>query len=84
MSSIAPSWPRTYWRQSRAHRYSLLFALPLLVAYEALAAILGYGEPQAIRNGADVLLKSAFMALLGQHGPLVFGVLLIAGALDLI
>jgi hypothetical protein len=84
MSSIAPSWPRTYWRQSRAPRYSLLFALPLLVAYEALAAILGYGEAQAIRNGADVLLKSAFMALLGHHGPLVFGVLLIGLALWLV
>ena len=84
MSSTASSWPRTYWRQSRAHRYSLLFALPLLVAYEALAAILGHGEEQAIRNGADVHLKSAFMALLGQHGPLVFGVLLIGVALWLV
>jgi hypothetical protein len=84
MSSVALSWPRTYWRQSRAHRYSLLFALPLLVAYEVLAAILGHGEAQAIRNGADVLLKTAFMAVLGEHGPLVFGVLLIAVALWLV
>jgi hypothetical protein len=84
MSSPAPSWPRTYWRQSRAHRYSLLFALPLLVAYEALAAILGHGEAQAIRNGADVLLKTAFMTVLGEHGPLVFGVLLIGVALWLV
>jgi hypothetical protein len=84
MSSVALSWPRTYWRQSRAHRYSLLFALPLLVAYEVLAAILGHGETQAIRNGADVLLKTAFMAVLGEHGPLVFGVLLIAVALWLV
>ena len=84
MRSIAPSWPHTYWRQSRAHRYSLLFALPLLVAYEVLAAILGHGEAQAIRNGADVLLKSAFMALLGEHGPLIFGVVLIGVALWLV
>jgi hypothetical protein len=84
MSSVALSWPRTYWRQSRAHRYTLLFALPLLVAYEVLAAILGHGEAQAIRNGADVLLKTAFMAVLGEHGPLVFGVLLIAVALWLV
>lgn len=84
MSSTALSWPRTYWRQSRAHRYSLLFALPLLVAYEVLAAILGHGEAQAIRNGADVLLKTAFMAVLGEHGPLVFGVLLIGVALWLV
>lgn len=84
MSSTALSWPRTYWRQSRAHRYSLLFALPLLIAYEVLAAILGHGEAQAIRNGADVLLKTAFMAVLGEHGPLVFGVLLIGVALWLV
>lgn len=84
MSSTAPSWPRIYWRQSRAHRYSLLFALPLLVAYEALATVLGHGEAQAIRNGADVLLKSAFIALLGEHGPLVFGGLLIGVALWLV
>lgn len=84
MSSTALSWPRMYWRQSRAHRYSLLFALPLLVAYEVLAAILGHGEAQAIRNGADVLLKTAFMAVLGEHGPLVFGVVLIGVALWLV
>src|SRR5687768_3695165 len=84
MSATALSWPRIYWRQSRAHRYSLLFALPLLVAYELLAAALGYGEPEAIRNGADVLLKSAFIALLGAHGPLVFGALLIGLSLWLV
>jgi hypothetical protein len=77
MSTTRLSWPRTYWRQSRSHRYSLLFALPLLILYEALAAILGHGEPQAIRNGADVLMKSVFTALLGPYGPLVFGALLI-------
>jgi hypothetical protein len=84
MSGTAPSWPRAYWRQSRAHRYSLLFALPLLVAYEVMAAALGHGETQAIRNGADVLLKSAFIALLGARGPLVFGGLLIGVSLWLV
>ena len=84
MSSTALSWPRVYWRQSRAHRYSLLFALPLLVAYEVLAAVLGHGEAQAIRNGADVLLKSVFITLLGEHGPLVFGALLIGVSLWLL
>ena len=67
MSTAAQSWPRIYWRQSRSHRYSLLFALPLLVAYEAMAAILGHGEAQAIRNGADVLLKTEMGA--GHGGP---------------
>lgn len=84
MRATGLSWSRSYWRQSRAHRYSLLFALPLLVAYEALAAVVGHGEPQAIRNGADVLLKSVFVAVLGAHGPLVFGVLLIGVSLWLV
>jgi hypothetical protein len=84
MSSPALSWPRVYWRQSRAHRYSLLFALPLLLAYEVMAAVLGHGEPQAIRNGADVLLKSVFITLLGARGPLVFGALLIGVSLWLV
>ena len=84
MSSPALSWPRVYWRQSRAHRYSLLFALPLLLAYEVMAAVLGHGEPQAIRNGADVLLKSVFITLLGPRGPLVFGALLIGVSLWLV
>ena len=84
MSSTALSWPRVYWRQSRAHRYSLLFALPLLLAYEVTAAVLGHGEPQAIRNGADVLLKSVFITLLGARGPLVFGALLIGVSLWLV
>jgi hypothetical protein len=81
LSTTAASAPRRYWRHSRAHRYSLLFALPLLVLYEVLAAVLGYGESEVIRNGADVILKSAFIALLGRHGPLVFGALLIGVAL---
>jgi hypothetical protein len=84
MSSPALAWPRVYWRQSRAHRYSLLFALPLLVTYEVMAAVLGHGEPQAIRNGADVLLKSVFITLLGARGPLVFGVVLIGVSLWLV
>jgi hypothetical protein len=84
MGAPALSVPRSYWRHSRAHRYSLLFALPLLIVYEVLAAVLGHGEPQAIRNGADVLLKSAFVAILGSQGPLVFGALLIGASLWLV
>jgi hypothetical protein len=80
----AVAGPRKYWRQSRAHRYSLLFALPLLILYEVMAAVLGYGETEVIRNGADVILKSAFIALLGHYGPYVFGVLLIGVALWLV
>ena len=63
----------SYFDVSRSPRYSVLFALPLLVAYEALAAALaGPRSSSQIRNGADVLLKEAFIAVAGPNGPLVF------------
>ena len=66
-----------YWRASRAPRYSLTFALPLLVAYEALAFSLSHEAMTGVRNGADVLLKSAFVLLGGRGGLIAFGVLLV-------
>ncbi|MDQ2932059.1 MAG: CPBP family intramembrane metalloprotease [Gemmatimonadota bacterium] len=68
---------KTYWRASRAPRYSFTFALPLLALYELLAAVLPVGETHGVRNGADVILKSVFYAVLGHWGPLAFGVLLV-------
>src|SRR5215510_5437914 len=62
----------SYFGVSRAPRYSVLFALPLLVVYEVLAATLaqpGHGE---IRNGADALLRTAFTAFAGPYGPSIF------------
>lgn len=71
-ASKAPSRRQSYWDASRSPRYSLLFALPLLVFYEALAVArpvrVGGGE---IRNGADVILREASYALLGVWGPTV-------------
>ena len=64
--------PRSYWSASRAPRYTLVFALPLLVFYEVLAAMLSYASG-GVRNGADVLIKSAFMAVAGPYGPALFG-----------
>ena len=68
-----------YWRLARAPRYSLTFALPLLVAYEVLAFSLSGDEVVGVRNGADVLLKSLFLALGGRSGLIVFGALLVGG-----
>jgi hypothetical protein len=63
----------SYFQVSRAPRYSVLFALPLLVGYEGLAAMLaGPRSESQIRNGADVLLKDAFIAVAGRNGPLIF------------
>jgi hypothetical protein len=66
-----------YWQASRAPRYSLSFAFPLLVAYETLAFTLSHQAMTGVRNGADVLLKSAFVLLGGRNGLIVFGVLLV-------
>jgi len=76
---------RDYWSASKSHRYSLLFALPLLLAYETLEAISPVrASGGVVRNGADVLLTSVFTAMLGPRGPLVLMALVIGGALVLI
>jgi hypothetical protein len=66
-----------YWGATRAPRYSILFALPLLLLYEALAALLTRTAAVQVRNGADVLLKSLFTAFGGVDGLTVFGVILL-------
>jgi membrane protease YdiL (CAAX protease family) len=67
----------SYWTLSRRPRYSLLFALPLLLVYELLALVLSGGAMAGVRNGADVLLKSLFVALGGRAGLIAFGALLL-------
>src|SRR2546426_2333754 len=80
--------PGSYWQASQAPRYSLLFALPLLVFYQVLAALQsqgGGGGPEAgLRNGADVILQSLFIALAGAWGPVLFMACLIAVGLWLV
>ncbi len=71
----------TYWRLARAPRYSILFALPLLVLYEGLAAAVDLG-PTPVRNGADVLLKSLVIGVAGARGPLLLA--LIVGGTGLV
>ena len=73
---MPPTTP-SYWRDTRAPRYSLLYALPLLLFYEGLAFLLSGDAISGVRNGADVLLKSAFLWLGGRDGLLVFGVALV-------
>jgi hypothetical protein len=69
---MATATTRTYFTVSRAHRYSIVFALPLLLGYETLAAVLAQPGKGELRNGADAILRSAFTAVAGVHGPLVF------------
>ena len=72
-----PSFVSDYMRVAREPRYSLTFALPLLLLYEVLAFSLSRHEFAGVRNGADVLLKSIFITLGGRNGLIAFGVLLI-------
>jgi CAAX prenyl protease-like protein len=76
--------PGSYWAVSRAPRYSLLFALPLLLLYQILATLEPVGTQGALRNGADVILESLFVALAGPQGPLLFMLCLIAGGFWLV
>src|SRR5258705_1406028 len=73
----------TYFQASRAPRYSLLFALPLLIFYQVLAALAPAGPGgMGVRNGADVILETVFIWLAGPWGPRLFMVCLIgAGGL---
>lgn len=78
-SPIIPAAPaarrQSYWELTRAPRYSLSFAIPLLLLYEALALGLNQGTDIGIRNGADVLLRSLAATVLGDRGPVLFGAL---------
>ena len=75
MTSVSPAGVtrQSYWELSRSSRYSLLFAIPLLLLYEGLAIALNRGSDAGIRNGADVLLRSLAATVLGDRGPVLFG-----------
>lgn len=73
-----------YWQLSRSPRYTILFAVPLILAYEGLAWLLEGGAASGVRNGADVLLKSLFLTLGGGRGLLLFDLLLVGIGLTLV
>jgi CAAX prenyl protease-like protein len=75
---------QSYFASTRAPRYSLLFALPLLVAYEMLAATFGGVRGGQVRNGADVILKELAAAAMGTRGPMVLMALIIGTSLYLV
>jgi hypothetical protein len=62
----------SYFGLSRSHRYSILFALPLLLGYEGLASILARPGHAELRNGADAMLRGAFVAVAGVYGSAIF------------
>ncbi|HMA40035.1 MAG TPA: CPBP family intramembrane glutamic endopeptidase [Gemmatimonadales bacterium] len=75
---------RAYWRDSRAPRYSLLFALPLFLLYQVLAAMAPADPGGGLRNGADVILQTLFVRIAGSRGPLLFLVCLVVAGLWLV
>lgn len=68
---------RGYWNAPRQARYSLVFALPLLLLYEGLSFAMTQSAHAGLRNGADVLLKTLFVTLGGSRGVALFSVVLI-------
>jgi len=75
---------RAYWHDSRKPRYSLLVALPLFITYQVLEALEPATRSGGLRNGADVILETAFTRIAGARGPLLFVVCLIAIGLWLV
>jgi hypothetical protein len=75
-----PARRTSYFALSRSHRYSILFALPLLVGYEGLAALLAQPGKGELRNGADAILRGLFTAVAGPRGSMIFmGVIILVG-----
>jgi len=72
-----------YLSLTRSYSYSLLFALPLLLLYEAGAIFIARGETIAIRNGADVMLRSV-LTLGGVNGSVAVTGVLVGVAIVLI
>lgn len=75
---------RAYFDASREPRYSVLFAFPLLALYEVLAFAMSQSATAGVRNGADVLLKTVFVAFGGGQGVAVFTLLLVGIGLWLV
>lgn len=70
----------SYFNASRSPRYSVLFALPLLLGYEALAALLAQPGHAELRNGADAMLRAIFLAFSPRYGSAIFiGVVILIG-----
>src|SRR5690606_31663600 len=66
----------SYFDATREPRYSVLFALPLLLLYEVLALVLG-SATGGVRNAADVVLRQLAYSVAGPYAlPLLGGAIL--------
>ena len=75
---------RSYWTLSRAARYSITFALPLLILYEALAASSRALPASKCVTGQTSSFARFFIAVAGARGPLLFVLCVIAVSIWLI
>jgi len=75
--AAGPPDAENYWALSRTPLTSLVFALPLVLAYEGGVLFLGRGSP---RNGADVWLRQ-FLDLLGFEPYFLLPTLTVLGLL---
>lgn len=74
---------KRYLELTRSLTYSLLFAIPLLLLYELGTLWMARSDPAALRNGADVLLRS-LLAAGGATGTMTLTGLLLVAAVVLI
>jgi hypothetical protein len=81
--AYAPTSDRGYFASTRAARYSVLFALPLFILYETLAALLS-GPQGGLRNGADAIFRGLFTTVAGSRGPLLFTFVVVLFGVSLI
>ena len=51
---------KSYWRVSKSPFYSLIFILPLLLAYELMIFTVNRSDILGLRNGADILVRQFF------------------------
>jgi len=70
----------SYFQLSRSPHYSVVFVIPLLLAYEGLALFLNHSDLYGIRNSADVFVK-LFLAYAGIHGFFGFGAAILVALL---
>jgi len=63
---------KTYWNYSKNPFYSIIFALPLLAAYEIMIFTFNHSDIIGLRNGADVLYRQ-FFGIFNVYGFYVVG-----------
>ncbi|MCK9243974.1 MAG: CPBP family glutamic-type intramembrane protease [Candidatus Marinimicrobia bacterium] len=67
---------KTYWKYSKNPFYSIIFAIPLLAAYEIMIFTFNHSDIIGLRNGADVLFRQ-FFGIFNVYGFYVVGLVVL-------